>query len=87
MKIDKLVKMANQIGSFFSAEPDRVLALEGVAGHLGRFWEPRMRRELLQHVDEQDGKGLEPLVLEAVRAHRARLTPASRAASDSGAVS
>jgi formate dehydrogenase subunit delta len=77
VKIEKLVKMANQIGAFFAADPDRTAAMEGVAGHLGRFWEPRMRRELLLWVDEQDGRGLQPLVLEAVRAHRARLTPAS----------
>ena len=79
MKVEKLVKMANQIGAFFAAEPDRAVALESVAGHLGRFWEPRMRRELLQWVDEQDGRGLTPLVLEAVRAHRTRLTPAAEA--------
>jgi hypothetical protein len=36
-----------------------------------------MRRELLRWVDEHDGRGLTPLVLEALRAHRARLTPAS----------
>jgi formate dehydrogenase subunit delta len=77
VNVEKLIKMANQIGAFFAAEPDKTAALEGVAGHLGRFWEPRMRRELLQWVDEHDGRGLEPLVLEAVRAHRARLTPAS----------
>ena len=39
----KLVKMANQIAAFFAAEPDRKAAVEGVAGHLKRFWEPRMR--------------------------------------------
>jgi formate dehydrogenase subunit delta len=76
VNVETLVKMANQIGAFFAAEPDRAAALEGVAGHLGRFWEPRMRRELLQWVDEQDGRGLAPLVLEALRVHRTRLTPA-----------
>ena len=34
-----------------------------------------MRRRLLAHVDEQGGAGLEELVLDAVRAHRAMLEP------------
>ncbi len=74
MDLAKLVKMANEIGMFFEADPDRAAGLEGVAGHLARFWEPRMRRELLAHVDS-GGDGLRPLVLEAVRANRERLTP------------
>lgn len=78
MKAEKLVKMANEIGRFFEAEPERDVALEGVASHLARFWEPRMRRELLAHVDSTSGADLRPLVLEAVRQHRERLTPKER---------
>ncbi len=40
--------MANEIGAFFESEPDRAIAMEGVAGHIKRFWDPRMRRELLR---------------------------------------
>ena len=75
MKPEKLVKMANDIGRFFEAEPERAAALEGVASHIARFWEPRMRRELLAHVDAAGGADLRPLVLDAIVAHRARLTP------------
>ncbi len=75
MDIDKLVKMANQIASFFEGEPRREDALEGIAAHIVRNWEPRMRRELLAHVDA-GGAGVRPSVAEAVRAHRARLEPA-----------
>ena len=67
MDIRKLVKMANEIGAFFEADPDRTAAIEGIAGHLTRFWEPRMRRELLAHVQETGGTDLKPVVLEAVR--------------------
>jgi formate dehydrogenase subunit delta len=67
----RLIRMANQIGDFFEAEADRTIALEGVAGHLKRFWDPRMRREILRHLDEKGGEGLRPMVLEALRAHRA----------------
>ena len=42
----KLVKMANEIAAFFEAEADPVARLDGIAGHLKRFWDPRMRRAL-----------------------------------------
>ena len=80
MQIETLVHMANQIGQFFEAMPDRDEALEGVAQHVHRFWEPRMRRELLAHVDA-GGEGLAPLVLDAIALHRAELQPAAQAAS------
>ena len=73
MNADNLVTMANQIGSFFETMPDRPQALVDIAGHLKRFWEPRMRRSLLKHVDEHAGLQLKPIVLEAVRAHRAAI--------------
>jgi formate dehydrogenase subunit delta len=71
----KLIKMANEIAAFFEADPDHAVALEGVAGHLRRFWDPRMRRELLAWVDAHGGDGVNPLVLDAIRAHRATLAP------------
>jgi len=73
--VHKLVKMANEIGAFFEAEPDRQAAVEGVAGHIKRFWDPRMRREIVQWVDERGGEGLKDLVLEAIRSRRATLLP------------
>jgi formate dehydrogenase subunit delta len=75
MDIHRLVKMANEIGAFFQAEPDRQIAIEGVAGHLRRFWDPRMRRELLHWIDERGGEGLSELVLTAVRDNREQLRP------------
>lgn len=72
----KLVRMANQIAQFFAAEPDRKVAVEGVVGHLKRFWEPRMRKEILQLVDRGEVAGMHELVLEALTAHRGVLQPA-----------
>ena len=74
----KLVKMANEIASFFAAEPERKVALEGIAGHLKRFWEPRMRREFLTLFDRDGGQGMHELVVEALRSHRQKLEPAAR---------
>ena len=73
MHTDMLVRMVNQIGDFFQAMPDREEALEGIAMHLKKFWEPRMRRELLAHVDAEAGAGLHALVAEAITRHRALL--------------
>ena len=65
MNVGPLVRMANEIGNFFKAEPDHAQAVEGVASHLRRFWEPRMRKEILAYVDNGGG-GLMDLVREAV---------------------
>jgi formate dehydrogenase subunit delta len=68
-----LVKMANQIGAFFESMPEREQALTGIAGHIKRYWDPRMRRALLQHIAEEGGTDLSPLVVESVNRHRADL--------------
>lgn len=73
MHIDSLVRMANQIGSFFEAMPDRAEALDNAAQHLKRFWEPRMRRTLLAHIDSNGEGELNALIAEAVRNNRALL--------------
>jgi formate dehydrogenase subunit delta len=73
MNLEHLVKMANQIGSFFESMPDRQQAMADLASHLKRSWEPRMRRELLAYVDEQGGPELKPIVLEAIRLHASTL--------------
>ena len=72
MHIESLVKMANQIGTFFEAMPDRAAALQEMAEHMRKFWEPRMRRQLLEHVD-QSGEGLSTMAVEAVVRHRSHL--------------
>ncbi|HEY8908398.1 MAG TPA: formate dehydrogenase subunit delta [Rhodoferax sp.] len=70
---DNLIRMANQIGTFFESMPDRTEALEGIARHLKNFWDPRMRRALLAQVDAADNPDIHDIVLAAVHAHRALL--------------
>ncbi|MDE1992362.1 MAG: formate dehydrogenase subunit delta [Rhizobiaceae bacterium] len=60
----KLVYMANQIATFFKTQP-QAEAAQGVATHINKFWEPRMRRQFFEIVDQGES-GLHPLVLEAV---------------------
>ncbi|MEZ2130744.1 MULTISPECIES: formate dehydrogenase subunit delta [unclassified Sinorhizobium] len=59
----KLIYMANQIATFFKTQPQSEAA-QGVATHINKFWEPRMRRQLFAHLDS-GGEGLDPLVIEA----------------------
>ena len=49
--------MANDIAAFFDSEPDKAVAAEGVRFHMTRFWDPRMRREIIAHV-QGGGAGL-----------------------------
>jgi formate dehydrogenase subunit delta len=69
MSPDKLVYMANQIGKFFVSQGhDKAVA--GVAEHIGKFWDPRMRAAIFAHL-ETGGAGLDPNVREAVGRLRA----------------
>jgi formate dehydrogenase subunit delta len=75
MDAHHLVAMANQIGEFYQSLPDRTEALSSAASHMRRFWDPRMRRAMLAHIDEHGGAGLEPFTLEAIQTHRATWAP------------
>lgn len=70
MNVEQLIRMANQIGAFFESMPDRQQATADIAGHLKKFWDPRMRRALLQYVDQQGDAQLSAIVQQAVRMHR-----------------
>ena len=49
--------MANDIAAFFDSETDKAVAAEGVRFHITRFWDPRMRREIVAHL-QGGGAGL-----------------------------
>ena len=66
MNADKLVRMANQIATFFAHEGTERGAAS-VADHLKKFWDPRMRAELAAAVAEGRAAGLDPIALAAVR--------------------
>ncbi len=67
---DNLVHMANQIGAFFEAMPDGDEASAGIAQHLKKFWDPRMRLALLARLDSRAAHGIAPLVSAALQEHR-----------------
>ncbi|ATU92565.1 formate dehydrogenase subunit delta [Phyllobacterium zundukense] len=62
---DKLVYMANQIATFFHTQP-KDEAVAGVADHINHFWEPRMRTQLFDILEQEDN-GLDALVIEAAK--------------------
>jgi formate dehydrogenase subunit delta len=69
MKIEHLVTMANQIGDFFKSFPDQEQAKKDIAQHLTRFWASSMRDQILAHVVNQNGEGLEAIVRDAIKEH------------------
>jgi formate dehydrogenase subunit delta len=75
MDIHHLVKMANEIGGFFAATPDHEEGINSIAQHLRNFWDPRMRREIIEYAHRDDCE-LKPIVREAVL----RLDPSRRSA-------
>ncbi len=58
MKAEKLVYMANQIGKFFKSQGEDA-AVAGIADHIKKYWDPRMRDALLAHL-AAGGEGLDP---------------------------
>ena len=62
---EHIVQMANDIGNFFRAEPDRQAALAGISNHINKFWTRRMRQTLLEYV-QHGGNELDELPRAAV---------------------
>ena len=56
MDAHHLVAMVNEISAFFVGE-DPANAAANVANHLRRYWDPRMRKQILAHVGA-GGEGL-----------------------------
>ena len=57
------VRLVNEVAEQFGHQPLEVGAA-AVAAHLRDFWEPRMKKALLEHVAE-GGEGLDPVALRA----------------------
>jgi len=66
MKVDYLVTMANQIADFFVSEAGPDAAPKEIASHMTKFWDPRMRAQMIAHASA-GGAGLQPEALAAAR--------------------
>jgi len=72
---EKLIYMANQIGKFFESQ-GRDKVVPGVADHIRKFWDPRMRKEIFAHLDA-GGAGLAPDVRKAIERLKNAESPVS----------
>ena len=80
MDEQNLITMANQIGDFFTSLPDHEEAIGDIASHIRRFWEPRMRRAILEALDDGstvDTSRMSDIVRETLIKHREELMPAA----------
>jgi len=57
---EQLIQMANDIGNFFRAEPEREDAIAGIANHISKYWTQRMREKLIAELGH-GGTGLDDL--------------------------
>ena len=62
MSHDKLAYIANQIGRFFAHQKEDQ-AVAAINDHILKFWDPRMRKQLLGELDTAE---LDPRVRRAV---------------------
>lgn len=65
MNPTNLIKMANQIGAFFEAMPNREQAVNDIAAHIQKNWDPRMRAAMAQYIGKFGGVELSPIVRDA----------------------
>jgi formate dehydrogenase subunit delta len=70
---ERLIYMANQIGTFFKSQGEGK-AVPGIADHIHKFWDPRMRKSIFAHLDA-GGAGLDPDVKRALESLRHAPTP------------
>jgi formate dehydrogenase subunit delta len=66
MNTDLMIKMLNEISAFFAGEDDREQAARDIQNHVHKYWEPRMRTQLLEYFEQRKGAGLSELALKAV---------------------
>src|ERR1700722_721062 len=84
---EHLVKMANDIGNFFRSEPVRTEGVAGVANHIAKFWTPRMRQKLLDHIEqhgEAESADLPPEALKLPATPSTAARPREPAGGDAG---
>ena len=65
MSVDKLIRMANQISSFFRSYPEDQ-AIKGIHDHLIAFWTPGMRLTLAAYAGQEGEDKLDPLAVNAL---------------------
>lgn len=65
MGSEQLITMANEIAAFFESASDTAEPAQNVATHLHRYWDPRMRKQIVEYA-AKGGEGLVPIARAAV---------------------
>ena len=60
MRTEQLVTMANEVAAFFARRRATPTRRRDVATHLRRYWDPRMRKQIIEYASRQ-GEDLAPL--------------------------
>jgi formate dehydrogenase subunit delta len=66
MHIDYLVQMTNDIAAFFIGEGDEAAAAN-IHQHIKKYWDNRMKSQIVAHYNETGGPDLQGAVRMAVR--------------------
>lgn len=61
VKVEKLLKMAEQITANMAFTGDQGVVAAKVADHLNRFWDPRMKAAIRAYADENSEQLSPPL--------------------------
>lgn len=56
VRVDKLVRMAQQIADNNSFTPDVDVVAAKVADHIQRFWDPRMKQQIIDYADSPEAQ-------------------------------
>jgi formate dehydrogenase subunit delta len=74
MNAEKLIRMANQIASFFRSYPEEQ-AVKGIHDHLVAFWTPSMRTSLIAAAGQENSSQLDPFVMKALLTFQSGKSP------------
>jgi formate dehydrogenase subunit delta len=67
MHIDYLIQMTNDIAAFFVGDNDEAAAAANIHQHIAKFWDQRMKSQIVAHYQETGGRDLQDAVRMAVR--------------------
>ena len=81
MQQQDMLRMANQIASFFNGSGPEA-AVKDAADHISKFWDPRMRSSILARVEA--GEPMDDLLRAGVELHRQGEIDRSEVAEPSG---
>lgn len=66
MRAQYIIKQANQIASFYESMPDAAQSLRDFVTHVTKFWDPRMRQDLINVMQGPESATAHEMVRQAV---------------------